>query len=129
MLSFSLTHRTDCEPAVVSSEIQLATRQSQFVLNIGKRSVPICLSVPGQHNISNALAAATVCHSIGIKIEQIAEGLERVSGVSSPGQHHDKNPRLELLASVDIGNHRSRAEVDLIDIAGLKLQYGGHLGP
>ena len=83
VLSFSLTHRTDCEPAVVSSEILLATGQSQFVLNIGKRSIPICLSVPGQHNISNALAAATVCHSIGIKIEQIAEGLERVSGVSS----------------------------------------------
>jgi UDP-N-acetylmuramoyl-tripeptide--D-alanyl-D-alanine ligase len=82
VLSFALTHRADCDPDVVSSEIRLAAGQSQFILNIGTHSVAICLPLPGLHNISNALAAATVCHSIGISIDDIVDGLGRVSGVS-----------------------------------------------
>ncbi len=40
----------------------------------------ICLSVPGQHNIKNALAAAAACHVCGISGKDIAEGLHAYNG-------------------------------------------------
>ena len=41
----------------------------------------ICLQIPGIHNVENALAAASVCLSLGVSSERIAEGIESFSGV------------------------------------------------
>lgn len=38
------------------------------------------LSVPGEHNIANSLAAAACCHSLGVPIESIIETLEKYTG-------------------------------------------------
>ncbi len=38
------------------------------------------LSVPGEHNIANALAAAACCHSLGVDLSQIAATLQTFTG-------------------------------------------------
>lgn len=38
------------------------------------------LSVPGEHNIANALAAAACCHTMGVELSTIAETLEAFTG-------------------------------------------------
>ena len=47
----------------------------------GKRLCTIQLSVPGEHNILNALAALACCHKLGVDIGVIADTLESYSGI------------------------------------------------
>lgn len=47
----------------------------------GKKLTEISLNVPGKHNVLNALAAASVAHFLGDSPQQIAENLEKFTGV------------------------------------------------
>ncbi len=57
------------------SRVELHTPQGKATLQ---------LAVPGEHNVSNALAAAACASAAGITIDAIAAGLERFQGV--PGR-------------------------------------------
>jgi len=48
----------------------------------GKNMGRIKLQVPGMHNVSNSLAAAAACHSIGVSISDIAKGLKKFGGAN-----------------------------------------------
>ena len=54
---------------------------ANFVLVTPQGEASIQLSVPGAHNVSNALAAAACTHALGIDPSEIAAGLCRFSGV------------------------------------------------
>jgi len=58
----------------------------------------VTLNVPGLHNISNSVAAASTCYILGCKVESIVKGLKKFTGTSR---------RLELKADIK--------EVKLID--------------
>lgn len=47
----------------------------------GEKLCNITLSVPGKHNVYNALAAASAAHYLGVKPENIAENLHKFTGV------------------------------------------------
>jgi len=53
---------------------------SRFLLHINNDAQTIELSVPGTHNIANALAAASVAHALGLSLAAIKSGLEQFSG-------------------------------------------------
>lgn len=42
---------------------------------------PVNLQQPGAHNVSNALAALSVCKSLDVKMEQAIAGLEKFTGI------------------------------------------------
>lgn len=48
-----------------------------FTLHVGAERLRLQISVMGEHNVSNALAASAIAHAAGLDIGQIAEGLER----------------------------------------------------
>src|SRR3990167_2932762 len=54
---------------------------ASFNLHFPQATTKIKLRVPGIHNVSNALAAATCCYAINVPIQDIAFGLEKFSGV------------------------------------------------
>ena len=54
----------------------------RFTLTIGKEQVPTELSIFGQYNIENALCSACVLYTLGIGINEIAEGLKRFRAFS-----------------------------------------------
>lgn len=54
---------------------------SSFLLKSPEGSAEVHLSVPGMHNVSNALAATAACLAAGASLEQIATGLGRYRGV------------------------------------------------
>ncbi len=54
---------------------------TQFVLSTGEAEVIINLALAGQHNVINALAAATSCLALGIELQQIKQGLEKMQPV------------------------------------------------
>jgi UDP-N-acetylmuramoyl-tripeptide--D-alanyl-D-alanine ligase len=65
--------------AVNAREIELdAVAGSRFLLDTPQGETRISLSVPGRHNISNALAAAAAALATGLGLDQIRAGLATV---------------------------------------------------
>lgn len=51
------------------------------LMHRGEKLADIVLSVPGEHNIYNALAAAATAHTLGVSPEDIAKSLHAFTGV------------------------------------------------
>jgi len=56
--------------------IELQLHKSRFKLEINDQAKEIEFSIPGEHNILNALAAAGVAYELGFDLDTIAEGLK-----------------------------------------------------
>jgi lipid II isoglutaminyl synthase (glutamine-hydrolysing) len=70
------------DPTVFARDISLhGTRSASFALHVGEQATIVQLPLPGLYNVYNALAAATLCRSLGYTLEQIADGLNHVSAV------------------------------------------------
>ncbi len=55
---------------------------SRFILTTATASCEVDLPLPGEHNVANALAAASAALALGIRLPEIAAGLAAVRGVS-----------------------------------------------
>ncbi len=64
--------------AVITSE---SLSGSECMLNINDELCSIALSMPGQHNVYNALAAASCATVLGTSMRAIAKGLTELEGV------------------------------------------------
>ncbi|QHB70134.1 UDP-N-acetylmuramoyl-tripeptide--D-alanyl-D-alanine ligase [Stenotrophomonas sp. 364] len=80
VLRYGLDHSAD----VSALAIRPSATGSQFLLTSPTGNVEIALALPGRHNISNALAAASLALAAGIGLDQIAQGLARAEPV--PGR-------------------------------------------
>ena len=78
ILTFGLSPQAD----VTAKQIQLSTEKSQFELHTFKGTISIQLPLAGQHNIMNALAAATCALASDMSLEQIKQGLESIQAVA-----------------------------------------------
>ena len=65
-----------------ATAIEHSAEGVSFVLNINNTQTAITLQVAGEHNVSNALAAAGACLAAGLKLQHIKQGLEDFSAVS-----------------------------------------------
>jgi UDP-N-acetylmuramoyl-tripeptide--D-alanyl-D-alanine ligase len=54
---------------------------TEFDLFNSGDSVKVCLPLSGEHNVMNALAASACCLSLGISLETIKSGLEKLSSI------------------------------------------------
>lgn len=72
------------EADIVANEIESSSDGTRFRLETPSGSADIRLSLIGQFNVDNALAAAGVGHLIGLSAGEIAEGLDSLEGV--PGR-------------------------------------------
>jgi UDP-N-acetylmuramyl tripeptide synthase len=67
------------QPSVTAEQIELhGTRSASFLLRAPAGSVAISLPLPGLYNVYNALGAAALCLTLGVSLETVAAGLERV---------------------------------------------------
>jgi len=79
----------DDKADVFASRIKSVASGNEFVLHIAEKDeVLVNLPLSGQHNVANALAAATVASVCNLSVEQIKSGLESI---------HVVNGRLTLL--------------------------------
>ena len=79
-LLFGSSPDADIRAAAVSIERHSGRASFDLVMPSGRS--PVALVVPGEHMVSNALAAAGVGHALGLSVEEIARGLStaRVTG-------------------------------------------------
>ncbi|MDH7452370.1 UDP-N-acetylmuramoyl-tripeptide--D-alanyl-D-alanine ligase [Luteimonas composti] len=71
LLRFGLEASADVTARAVSSDAD----GSRFVLVAPTGEVDVVLPLPGRHNVSNALAAASIALALGIPLEEIAAAL------------------------------------------------------
>ena len=69
------------EADIYARELEITERGVTFSLHTPHGGTGINLGIPGIFSIYNALAAASVCYSLGIPLDVIAQGLEAVKGV------------------------------------------------
>ncbi len=95
------------------------SRQSQFELewegkNLGKFQIP----VTGAHNVKNATGAVAVALTLGLRWEQIREGLEQFVPADRRLQIHLESPKVSIVE--DYGHHPTEIEATL---DALKLMF------
>ncbi|WP_426417089.1 UDP-N-acetylmuramoyl-tripeptide--D-alanyl-D-alanine ligase [Aestuariirhabdus sp. LZHN29] len=82
IINFSLCrHEADLHAADIHAEGD----KSRFTLCFAGEEHPVTLGLPGEHNVSNALAAAGLAVAVGTGLEQIVAGLESARPVAGRG--------------------------------------------
>jgi len=68
---------------VIARNIETLTETNaiKFELHCEQQAIDIILPLSGEHNVMNALAAAACCLSLGVSLETIKAGLEKMSAV------------------------------------------------
>lgn len=76
-----ITYGCDDRADYVATDLKFAKRASSFtVINHGETLGKIELSVPGKHNVLNAMATIVVCLEIGMDLNDIARALLEFTG-------------------------------------------------
>ncbi len=111
---FSIDETSDAD--VIAKHIQLNDDQSStFELHYKQQYVPICLPIVGQHNVANALAAASCCLAVGISLPQIAEGLKNAPVVAGRLAIHQLSLGSRIIDDTYNANVASmKAAIDLL---------------
>lgn len=78
-VTFSASGRGALRAANLSLD---AASQARFDLTKGTASAPVSLQIPGEHHVSNALAAATVADVLGVPLADIARELSAFTAAS-----------------------------------------------
>ena len=91
---------------------------SQVTLSLGKvtKEITLRLNVPGQHNVSNALAAIATATCLGIGTETIVNALEGFTGVERRFQRYRTSNNIDV---VDDYAHHPTEIAAVIDTARL----------
>jgi UDP-N-acetylmuramoyl-L-alanyl-D-glutamate--2,6-diaminopimelate ligase len=71
-----------------ATKIEYALKETRFVIEHDNEHAHAAISLPGEHNVYNALAAAAVATSAGMSLTQIAASLATASSVDGRYQFH-----------------------------------------
>jgi UDP-N-acetylmuramate--alanine ligase len=99
------------------------TKQARENFDIQKDGKVLCnvtLSIPGKHNIYNALAAFAVCDTMGIPVEQIQKSLHTFAGV------HRRFEMLGKYEGVTIADDFAHHPTELTATLTAAMQMGFH---
>ena len=118
ILTFGFQSSNDYYPENISGTV--GGRESFSLMRKGEKLFDVTLSVPGRHNILNALAAAALADHLGIPAASVAESLHRFTGVhrrfeilgtfngvtvADDFAHHPTELRATLEAAMQMGFH------------------------
>jgi UDP-N-acetylmuramoyl-L-alanyl-D-glutamate--2,6-diaminopimelate ligase len=80
LVTFAIDHEAD----VRAHSLDLARTGSSFTADVGDRSVPIRVNLPGRYNVLNALGVLAAARALSLPIGPVAEGIAALRGV--PGR-------------------------------------------
>ena len=113
-----------------TSELTFSAEGTAFRLHTPQGSIPVCLPLPGRHNIANALAAAALAMSVGASLYAIQQGLSQLNAV--PGRLYpirlgDNRLLLDDSYNANVGSMTAAAQV-LADMPGYRVMIVGDMG-
>ncbi|MDO5668040.1 MAG: bifunctional UDP-N-acetylmuramoyl-L-alanyl-D-glutamate--2,6-diaminopimelate ligase MurE/UDP-N-acetylmuramoyl-tripeptide--D-alanyl-D-alanine ligase MurF [Alcaligenaceae bacterium] len=115
---------------VYGTELESYTEGIRFVLNANNTQTAIDLQIPGEHNVSNALAASGACLAAGLGLADIKQGLESFAPVSGRLQNYVlKNGTRVIDDSYNANPDSVRAAIDVLSaLPGPTLLVLGDMG-
>ncbi len=104
---------------VSARDIEGNAHESRFMLATPLGHVAVALPLPGRHNISNALAAASLALGLGVSLDSIAAGLDAARPVAGRlVTHHLSNGAQLIDDSYNANPGSLNAAVDLLGSSG-----------
>lgn len=82
---------------VYAENIEKKPEGSHFILHVPNNAIPIEISLPGEFNVANCLAATSVCMALQIPLETIKKGLESSSSVSGRFEHVNAGQKYSVI--------------------------------
>lgn len=82
---------------IYAEKIEKKPEGSHFIMHVPNNAIPIELKLPGEFNVYNALAAASVALSLQINLEVIKKGLEDSASVAGRFEHVDKGQKYSVI--------------------------------
>ncbi|MDO3388395.1 UDP-N-acetylmuramoyl-tripeptide--D-alanyl-D-alanine ligase [Gilvimarinus sp. SDUM040013] len=127
LLSFSLKNTA---AHCYASNIEVTDTGLQFEIQLLGRTLPICLSVGGYHNVRNALAATCCAYAVGASDEAIVCGLSKFSSVNGRMKFcRGPNGSTIIDDSYNANPGSVRAAIDVLaDIKGANILVMGEMG-
>ena len=112
-----VTYGIENEADVQGSNVVYKGMQSYFDVCLPGRDskISITLSLPGKHNVLNALAAIAIAHQLGVKDEVIQKGLTEFQGIGRRMQQYgDITVNEKTITLVDdYGHHPTEVEASI----------------
>ncbi|QTH65088.1 UDP-N-acetylmuramoyl-tripeptide--D-alanyl-D-alanine ligase [Psychrosphaera ytuae] len=97
------------------AEFVLHAAPALFSEQVEPKSINISLTVPGEHNVKNALAAATACLQIGASLDDVQRGLATMAKVKGRVNLQPVDDQLLLIDDSYNANVQSvKAAIDLL---------------
>ncbi len=127
VIEFGIEHEAD----IAASHLELDDSGcASFKLNFDGRSIPVCLSVPGKHNVYNALAALSICHALKLNLETLSVALKTFGGVKGRLQMHRLSNQSLVIDDTYNANYTSlAAAIDVLtQQKGKKILALGDMG-
>ncbi|RUO23521.1 UDP-N-acetylmuramoyl-tripeptide--D-alanyl-D-alanine ligase [Aliidiomarina iranensis] len=137
-LTFGLSAAT---ADIAASDIQLDNDGcAQFQLHVRntgaekaakpEATASVKLTLPGKHNVKNALAAVAICHALGVPLNEIITGFSAM--VAVPGRMNVHTPRAGLRVIDDTYNANvgsAKAAIDVLaSLPGKRIFVFGDMG-
>lgn len=95
--------------------VQTSTGGHRFVLHCPAGQIDIELTVPGQHNIRNAVAACACAAAVGVSLTQMADALRSFGAVKGRMHMHRLTDQVTLIDDTYNANPDSvRAAIDVL---------------
>lgn len=112
-----VTYGIENEADVQGSNVKFSGMQSYFDVCLPGRDnkISITLSLPGKHNVLNALAAITIAHQLGVEDEVIQKALTDFQGIGRRMQQYgDLKVGDKTITLVDdYGHHPTEVEASI----------------
>jgi UDP-N-acetylmuramoyl-tripeptide--D-alanyl-D-alanine ligase len=106
-------------PAIVSAQYEMSGEATLMTVRTPQTQYLVRLSVPGAHNVRNALAAAAVAHVLGIRTGYVAAGLSSYAGTA--GRLQRKRSRSGATFIDDTYNANPDSVTAAVDVLMLSL--------
>ena len=82
VISFGLSDKADISATEINSRIENNQFITEFTLMTTDDAMAMQISLAGKHNVVNALAAAAACQAMGVGLQQIQQGLDKIKPVT-----------------------------------------------
>lgn len=82
---------------VYPTELVKGPEGSKFILNVPNNKVPVEIALPGEYNVSNALAAASVCMALEIPLEKVRDGLKASTAIAGRFEHVEVGQKYSVI--------------------------------
>ncbi|MEQ9773104.1 UDP-N-acetylmuramoyl-tripeptide--D-alanyl-D-alanine ligase [Pectobacterium jejuense] len=119
-----------CDIDFFASDVDVLAQGTCFTLHTPFGETQVLLPLPGRHNISNALAAASLAMSVGATLEAVKAGLSQLQAVPGrlfPIALSEDKLLLDDSYNANVGSMTAAAQV-LAEMPGYRVMVVGDMG-